>query len=32
MGKAARQTALERFDVRVMSKAYAAFYQRLLNS
>jgi glycosyltransferase involved in cell wall biosynthesis len=32
MGKAARQTALERFDVRVMSKARAAFYQRLLNS
>jgi len=32
MGKAARETALERFDVHVMSRAYAAFYQQLLGS
>jgi glycosyltransferase involved in cell wall biosynthesis len=30
MGHAARQTALERFDVRAMSRAYAALYQQLL--
>jgi hypothetical protein len=30
MGDAARQTALQRFDVRVMSRAYAALYQQLL--
>jgi glycosyltransferase involved in cell wall biosynthesis len=28
MGHAARQTALERFDVRAMSRAYAALYQQ----
>ena len=32
MGHAARQTALERFDVRVMSHAYAKFYLELLHS
>jgi len=32
MGNAARQTALERFDVRVMSHAYAKFYLELLHS
>jgi glycosyltransferase involved in cell wall biosynthesis len=32
MGSAARQTALERFDVRVMSNAYATLYHNLLNS
>jgi len=32
MGRAARQTALERFDVRVMSNAYATLYHNLLNS
>jgi glycosyltransferase involved in cell wall biosynthesis len=30
MGDAARQTALERFDVRTMSRAYATLYQQLL--
>jgi len=32
MGDAARQTALQRFDVRVMSRAYAALYQQLLHA
>jgi glycosyltransferase involved in cell wall biosynthesis len=32
MGNAARQTARERFDVRVMSLAYATLYQQLLCS
>jgi glycosyltransferase involved in cell wall biosynthesis len=32
MGDIARQTALERFDVRVMSHAYAKFYLELLHS
>ena len=32
MGHAARQTALERFDVRAMSRAYAALYQQLLHA
>jgi glycosyltransferase involved in cell wall biosynthesis len=32
MGNAARQTALERFDVRVMSRAYATLYLELLHS
>ena len=32
MGHAARQTALERFDVRAMSMAYANFYKKLLHS
>jgi len=32
MGQAARQTARERFDVRVMSLAYATLYQQLLCS
>jgi glycosyltransferase involved in cell wall biosynthesis len=32
MGNAARQTARERFDVRVMSLAYARLYQQLLCS
>jgi hypothetical protein len=32
MGNAARQTARERFDVRVMSLAYATLYQLLLDS
>ena len=30
MGDAARQTALERFDMRTMSRAYATLYQQLL--
>ena len=32
MGEVARQTALERFDVRAMSGAYANLYTRLLRS
>jgi len=32
IGDAARQTALQRFDVRVMSRAYAALYQQLLHA
>ena len=32
IGNAARQTALQRFDVRVMSRAYAALYQQLLHA
>ena len=32
MGDAARQTALQRFDVRVMSRAYATLYKQLLDS
>ncbi len=32
MGQAARQTALERFDVHAMSIAYANFYKKLLHS
>ena len=32
MGHAARQTALERFDVRAMSRAYAALYLQLLHA
>jgi glycosyltransferase involved in cell wall biosynthesis len=32
MGNAAWQTALQRFDVRVMSRAYAALYQQLLHA
>ena len=32
MGNAAWQTALQRFDVRVMSRAYATLYKQLLDS